>query len=94
MPTTKEGYLWTNQDGVVRGLDTNAVLSRNDNIKAFYDVIVIGTGFTGLIAARDISNRRDTSVLLVEARDRIGGRTWTANALGESFEMGGTWVHW
>ncbi|GAA5918862.1 hypothetical protein JCM6882_002440 [Rhodosporidiobolus microsporus] len=29
------------------------------------------------------------SVLLVEGRDRIGGRTWTANYNGDLFEMGG-----
>lgn len=33
-------------------------------------------------------------MLLLEARDRIGGRTWTAKVLGEDLEMGGTWVHW
>jgi monoamine oxidase len=32
--------------------------------------------------------------LLLEARDRLGGRTWTREALGHSIELGGTWVHW
>lgn len=34
------------------------------------------------------------SVLLLEARDRIGGRTFTAEVDGHLYEMGGTWVHW
>ncbi|PWY69329.1 putative flavin-containing amine oxidase [Aspergillus eucalypticola CBS 122712] len=35
------------------------------------------------------------SVLLVEARDRIGGRCWTAEAGDDTkVELGGTWVHW
>lgn len=34
------------------------------------------------------------SVLLLEARDRIGGRTWTADVDGHMYEMGGTWIHW
>ncbi|GAA6040326.1 hypothetical protein JCM8097_009423 [Rhodosporidiobolus ruineniae] len=34
------------------------------------------------------------SVLLVEARDRIGGDTWTAQRDGGKYEMGGTWIHW
>lgn len=34
------------------------------------------------------------NVLLVEARDRIGGRSWSSNIEGYPFEMGGTWVHW
>lgn len=33
-------------------------------------------------------------VLLLEGRDRIGGRTWSSNIDGYPFEMGGTWVHW
>lgn len=43
-----------------------------------------------------ISNvpRQGLRVLLVEARDRIGGRSWSSNIDGYPFEMGGTWVHW
>ena len=33
-------------------------------------------------------------VLLLEARDRIGGRTYTAKVDGHMYEMGGRWVHW
>lgn len=33
-------------------------------------------------------------MLLLEARDRIGGRTYTAEVDGHLYEMGGTWVHW
>jgi len=57
------------------------------------DVIVVGAGFAGLTAARELS-RRGRSVLVVEARDRIGGRTWTTERLGRALELGGTWVHW
>lgn len=31
---------------------------------------------------------------IVEARDRIGGRTWLDRRLGTDIELGGTWVHW
>lgn len=33
-------------------------------------------------------------MLLLEARDRIEGQTWTAKVLNEELEMGRTWVHW
>ncbi|MFL5790509.1 MAG: flavin monoamine oxidase family protein [Actinomycetota bacterium] len=39
------------------------------------DVIVIGAGFAGIAAARDLSEAGHPVVVL-EARDRIGGRTW------------------
>lgn len=58
-----------------------------------YDVIVVGAGFAGVTAAREL-HHRGYRVVIVEARDRIGGRTWTENTLGRPLEMGGTWVHW
>jgi monoamine oxidase len=58
-----------------------------------HDVIVIGGGFAGVTAARECA-LRGRSVLLLEARDRLGGRTWTANWNGAQIEYGGAWVHW
>lgn len=93
MSRSKEGYLWTAQQ-VTEGLLTDSVYQSSPIIKDRYDVIIIGAGFAGLIAARDLSQKHNVDVLLLEARDRIGGRTWTAKVLGEEIEMGGTWVHW
>jgi monoamine oxidase len=56
-------------------------------------VIVIGGGFAGVTAARE-SALRGRSVLLLEARDRLGGRTWSAPWDGSQIEYGGAWVHW
>lgn len=58
-----------------------------------HDVIVIGGGFAGITAAREAALRGRT-VLLLEARDRLGGRTWSAPWAGTSIEYGGAWVHW
>jgi monoamine oxidase len=58
-----------------------------------HDVIVVGGGFAGVTAAREIALRRH-SVLLLEARDRLGGRTWSADWDGIPIEYGGGWVHW
>lgn len=58
-----------------------------------YDVIVVGAGFAGVTAAREL-RRAGRQVLIAEGRDRIGGRTWTADAMGRRLELGGTWVHW
>lgn len=57
------------------------------------DVVVIGAGFAGLVASRELGNA-GYRVLTLEARDRVGGRTWTDHRLGHDLELGGTWVHW
>ena len=57
------------------------------------DVIVVGAGFAGVTAAREL-RRQGHRALVLEARNRIGGRTWTDTRLGRDLEMGGTWVHW
>ena len=57
------------------------------------DVIVVGGGFAGVTAAREAA-LRGRSVRLLEARDRLGGRTWSAGWKGEHIEYGGAWVHW
>jgi monoamine oxidase len=58
-----------------------------------FDVAVIGGGFAGVTAARECA-LRGRSVVLLEARDRLGGRTWTAQWEGMQVEYGGAWVHW
>lgn len=55
------------------------------------DVIVIGAGFAGATAARELA-AMGLGVRVLEARDRIGGRVWTSTFAGEQVEMGGTWV--
>jgi monoamine oxidase len=57
-----------------------------------YDVIVIGGGFGGVTAARD-SQKNGQKTLLLEARNRLGGRTFSADFEGHSIELGGTWIH-
>jgi monoamine oxidase len=56
------------------------------------DTVIIGGGFTGVTAARELTMRGRSSVLL-EAHDRLGGRTYTAQVDGHGYEYGGTWVH-
>ncbi|MEU4499299.1 NAD(P)/FAD-dependent oxidoreductase [Streptomyces sp. NPDC023998] len=56
--------------------------------KGSYDVIVIGAGFAGVTAAREL-RAKGLKPLILEARGRIGGRTWTDDFNGVSVEMGG-----
>ena len=55
--------------------------------------MVIGGGFAGVTAAREAA-LRGRSVTLLEARERLGGRTWSATWGGHAIEYGGAWVHW
>lgn len=58
-----------------------------------WDVIVIGGGLAGLVAARD-TTQAGLRTIVLEARPRLGGRTWTRTFKGraEQIELGGTWV--
>jgi monoamine oxidase len=56
-------------------------------------VIVVGGGFAGVTAARECA-LRGRDVLLLEARDRLGGRTWSRPWGATQIELGGAWVHW
>src|SRR5512143_3989699 len=58
------------------------------------DVLVIGAGVAGLAAARDIS-ASGLSVIVLEARDRIGGRIFTIRDEKSAvpIELGAEFVH-
>jgi monoamine oxidase len=57
------------------------------------DVIVVGGGFAGLRAASELA-AAGRSVLLLEARERLGGRTWTVTMpmTDERVELGGGFI--
>ncbi|MGK2928117.1 MAG: flavin monoamine oxidase family protein [Acidimicrobiales bacterium] len=56
-----------------------------------FDVVVVGAGFAGLTTARAIRDA-GRSVLVLEARDRVGGRTCTEDHLGTWIDLGGQWI--
>jgi monoamine oxidase len=55
-------------------------------------VIIVGAGIAGIGAARLL---RDAGheVVILEARDRIGGRIWTNSSLGTPIDLGASWIH-
>nr|WP_313777060.1 flavin monoamine oxidase family protein [Mycobacterium sp.] len=55
------------------------------------DVIVVGAGFAGLSAARALT-KRGHEVMVLEGRDRVGGRAYTATVAGVPVDLGATFV--
>jgi monoamine oxidase len=55
------------------------------------EVIVIGAGISGLSAARRLVSR-GIDVRVLEARDRVGGRTLSADLGGGRIDLGGQWI--
>ncbi len=61
-------------------------------LPANVDVVVVGAGISGLVAARQVA-RRGRSVLVVEARNRVGGRVLNHRlGSGDVIESGGAFV--
>jgi len=60
-------------------------------IPANADVVVVGAGFAGLSAARDLV-RLGYDVVVLEGRDRVGGRSSTTTIAGTPIDLGGTFV--
>src|SRR3954463_9180767 len=57
-----------------------------------YDAVVVGAGFAGLAAARRLA-QSDMSVLVLEARDRVGGKTLNHSLGGDEItELGAGYV--
>jgi len=60
-----------------------------------YDTAVVGAGFAGITAARNLVDQ-GRSVVVLEAGDRIGGRTYARPFVGHEHitaELGGSWIN-
>jgi monoamine oxidase len=55
-------------------------------------VIIVGAGIAGIAAAR-VLHDAGHEVVVIEARNRIGGRIWTDYSLGTPIDLGASWIH-
>ena len=57
-------------------------------------VIIVGAGISGLAAAAELGAKGFADVVILEARDRIGGRIWTDTIGGDvPIDLGASWIH-
>ena len=57
-------------------------------------IVIVGAGAAALAAAGELQVRGFSNVVLLEARDRVGGRIWTSTiGDGVPVELGATWIH-
>ena len=66
-------------------------LGGNQNL-AGKRVIIIGAGISGLVAASKLV-KKGANVIILEAKDYVGGRIKTNRSLGAPFEFGAGWIH-
>ncbi|MDP7721923.1 flavin monoamine oxidase family protein [Mycobacterium sp. TY814] len=55
------------------------------------DVVVVGAGLAGLAAARELT-QQGHDVLVLEGRDRVGGRSFSGSVAGLPIDRGGSFV--
>jgi monoamine oxidase len=58
-----------------------------------FDVAVVGGGLSGMTAARDLKRSGLRNLVVLEARDRVAGRTLNQHCGGVIVDGGGTWVN-
>lgn len=56
-------------------------------------VIIIGAGLAGLSAGQHLLSTSSMPVIVLEARGRLGGRTWTSNLWNIPLDLGASWIH-
>jgi monoamine oxidase len=85
-----------NRRQMLQGLGAGTLLgglgTRAHAAAAAPEVLVIGAGAAGLVAAKELAARGIPAVVL-EARDRIGGRAFTDDTLGVAWDRGCSWLH-
>ncbi|PZO45163.1 MAG: monoamine oxidase [Pseudanabaena frigida] len=78
----------------------DGVFSKQSNLQAnqspnssedSQQIIVVGAGISGIAAAKKLQIQ-GYSVIVLEGRDRIGGRIWTDNSLGTPLDLGAAWI--
>lgn len=75
------------------GLKTDAAFSGTSDPREILDVAIVGAGPSGLTTARDLQRAGCESFVVLEARGRVGGRTFNHDlGDGRIADAGGQWI--
>lgn len=81
---------------VLQGLAASATaiggIRRASSQESSIDVLIIGAGLAGLACARRLKSA-GKAVVVLEARQRLGGRVLTSRQLGYPIDLGASWLH-
>eukprot|EP00557_Chaetoceros_sp_GSL56_P014967 CAMPEP_0176486844 /NCGR_PEP_ID=MMETSP0200_2-20121128/5792_1 /TAXON_ID=947934 /ORGANISM="Chaetoceros sp., Strain GSL56" /LENGTH=570 /DNA_ID=CAMNT_0017883587 /DNA_START=353 /DNA_END=2065 /DNA_ORIENTATION=+ len=90
-------YAAKNGTSSVAAVDDGAARQAPKATDHVYDVIIVGAGWSGCSAAMTLESKGVTNFLVLEAKDHIGGRSFTTNVMfeGESIPVdhGSMWIH-
>ncbi len=89
-PATAHGALIEGRDAADR--ISSAIGAAPTDPTTTARVVVIGAGISGLGAAQALAER-GYQVIVVEARDRLGGRIHTATIGSQPVDLGASWIH-
>src|SRR6516225_3352305 len=62
-------------------------------LRSQVDIAIVGAGAAGIGAAQRLAEKGSVSVLVLEARDRVGGRVHTIEPAGFPLDRGAEWLH-
>lgn len=87
---THEDFPATVHGALLSGRD--AATEIGDELDEASTVVVVGAGAAGIAAARALVDE-GYEVIVLEARDRIGGRVWTDQVGAVTADLGASWIH-
>ncbi|MBK9745325.1 MAG: FAD-dependent oxidoreductase [Chloroflexi bacterium] len=91
-PLSRRRFIQLSSLAITSVFARNLLTAQPAHVQADETILVIGAGIAGLAAARRLQTA-GYAVIVLEGRDRIGGRVWTDYTLGLPLDLGAAWIH-